>query len=65
LLCPMMLYWISRMWLLARRHEMHEDPVVFTMTDHRTYWLALIAGVALALATFWPFVLDMVPWLFD
>ena len=65
LLCPMMLYWISRMWLLARRHEMHEDPVVFALTDRRTYWLALIACIALGLATFWPFVHDQVPWLFE
>ena len=63
LLCPMMLYWISRMWLLARRHEMHEDPVVFTMTDRRTYWLALIACITLGLATFWPFVKAIAPWL--
>ncbi len=66
LLCPMMLYWISRMWLLARRHEMHEDPVVFTMKDRRTYWLALIACITLAIATFWPFVRSLMPpWLFD
>jgi 4-hydroxybenzoate polyprenyltransferase/phosphoserine phosphatase len=65
LLCPMMLYWISRMWLLARRHEMHEDPVVFTMTDRRTYWLALIASITLGFATFWPFVVDSLPWLFE
>ena len=65
LLCPMMLYWISRMWLLTRRHEMEEDPVVFTMTDRRTYWLALIACITLSLAPFWPFVRDRLPWLFD
>jgi 4-hydroxybenzoate polyprenyltransferase len=63
LLCPMMLYWISRMWLLARRHEMHEDPVVFTMTDERTYWLALIAMITLSFATFWPLIRDYIPWL--
>ena len=47
LLCPMMLYWISRLWLLARRGDMHDDPVVFTIRDQRTYWLALVAGCAL------------------
>lgn len=50
-LCPMMLYWISRLWLLTRRDRMHEDPVVFTIRDRRTYALALIALVALVVAT--------------
>ncbi|MEM7366164.1 MAG: UbiA family prenyltransferase, partial [Pseudomonadota bacterium] len=28
-ICPLLLYWISRMWLLAHRKEMNDDPVVF------------------------------------
>ncbi|MCP3999498.1 MAG: UbiA family prenyltransferase [Gammaproteobacteria bacterium] len=56
LLCPIMLYWISRMWLLTRRGEMHDDPVVFTIRDSRTYWLAFFACVSFLLATYWPFV---------
>lgn len=34
LLCPMLLYWISRMWMISHRGKMHDDPVVFTLTDH-------------------------------
>jgi len=30
---PILLYWISRMWVKAHRGEMHDDPVVFAMTD--------------------------------
>ncbi|MEP6510818.1 MAG: UbiA family prenyltransferase, partial [Dokdonella sp.] len=33
LLTPLLLYWISRVWLLARRGGMHDDPVVFALTD--------------------------------
>ena len=33
LLTPLLLYWISRVWLLARRGRMHDDPVVFALTD--------------------------------
>src|SRR6185369_9799030 len=33
LVCPLLLYWISRVWLLAHRGEMHDDPVVFAVTD--------------------------------
>ena len=50
-LCPMVLYWVSRLWLLARRNQMHEDPVVFTVTDWTTYVLAVTAIMALWVAT--------------
>ena len=56
LLCPMMLYWISRMWLLTRRGEMHDDPVVFTIRDRRTHFLAVLAACSLLVAVFWPIV---------
>ena len=47
LLCPLLLYWISRVWLMARRDEMHEDPVVFAMEDRRSHWLAVMAALVL------------------
>lgn len=33
LLCPMLLYWISRMWIVSHRGDMHDDPIVFAATD--------------------------------
>jgi hypothetical protein len=33
LLCPLLLYWVSRVWLIAYRGAMHDDPVVFALTD--------------------------------
>lgn len=33
LLCPVLLYWICRTWLLAHRGQMHDDPVVFAVKD--------------------------------
>lgn len=33
LLCPMLLYWVSRMWIVAHRGAMHDDPIVFAATD--------------------------------
>jgi 4-hydroxybenzoate polyprenyltransferase/phosphoserine phosphatase len=41
LACPLLLYWISRVWLLARRGELHEDPVVFAFTDRQSWVIAL------------------------
>jgi 4-hydroxybenzoate polyprenyltransferase len=43
LLCPLLLYWISRIWLLARRGQMYEDPVFFALKDWNSYWIGLIA----------------------
>lgn len=48
LLCPLLLYWISRVWMKAHRGLMHDDPVVFAVTDRVSQAiLALCAAVAL------------------
>jgi 4-hydroxybenzoate polyprenyltransferase len=49
LLCPLALYWVSRIWLLARRGTVDEDPVLFALRD-RPSWIvgALAAAVVLA-----------------
>lgn len=33
LLCPLVLFWISRVWLIVRRGALDEDPVVFALRD--------------------------------
>ncbi len=33
LLCPLLLFWIGRVWLLSHRRRMHDDPLVFALTD--------------------------------
>jgi hypothetical protein len=48
LICPVMLYWISRMWLLATRGSMHDDPVVFALRDRVSLFvLGLLAVIVL------------------
>jgi 4-hydroxybenzoate polyprenyltransferase len=49
LLCPIVLYISLRIWVLARRDEMNEDPVVFILSDWRSQ-LMVGAGAALVLA---------------
>lgn len=44
------LYWITRMWLLAYRGELHEDPVLFAINDRASYIIMLICAIALFLA---------------
>ena len=50
LLCPLMLYWITRIWMLTRRGQMHEDPVIFAIEDRRSHWLALAGLMVLWVA---------------
>ena len=38
LICPLLIYWLGRMTLLANRGAVDADPVVFAMRD-RTSWL--------------------------
>ncbi len=47
LLCPLLLYWIGRVWMLARRGEMHEDPVLFALRDRRSYAVATLMALIL------------------
>lgn len=44
-LCPLLLYWLSRLWLLARRGEVRTDPVLFALGDRAT-WVVGALGVA-------------------
>jgi 4-hydroxybenzoate polyprenyltransferase/phosphoserine phosphatase len=48
LVCPLLLYWIARIWLLAHRGQMHEDPTAFAFKD----WVSYVIG-GLTLAVMW------------
>ena len=47
LLCPCMLFWISRAWLLARRGQIEEDPILFTLKDKTNWLLGVLVGIIL------------------
>jgi 4-hydroxybenzoate polyprenyltransferase len=42
LICPVMLFWISRIWIVTSRGAMHDDPLVFALRDRVSL---LILGV--------------------
>ncbi|WP_230851244.1 UbiA family prenyltransferase, partial [Ralstonia solanacearum] len=48
LACPLLLYWISRTWIIAHRGQMHDDPIVFAIRDRVS-----LAVVALCGFVFW------------
>jgi 4-hydroxybenzoate polyprenyltransferase len=46
LMCPLILYWIGRVWLRCHRGQMIKDPVVFALTD-RVSFVVLALGLGL------------------
>ena len=51
LLCPLFLYWITRLWVKANRGEVPQDPVVFALTDRTSYVAGVLAALVLYAAT--------------
>ena len=55
MLCPLFTYWMSRVWMIAYRGRMNQDPVVFALKDKVSYLVGLCAGVVMFAATLpWP-----------
>jgi hypothetical protein len=50
LICPILLFWISRTWLLAGRGLAHDDPLVATVRDPVSYLLGGLVALVLYLA---------------
>ena len=50
LVCPILLFWVSRTWLLAARGRAHDDPLVATMRDPVSYLLGALVALVLYLA---------------
>jgi 4-hydroxybenzoate polyprenyltransferase len=50
--CPLLLFWLSRVWLLAHRGQMHDDPIVFALRDRTSRWVGMAFILAFAVATF-------------
>ena len=48
MMVPILLYWVSRMWMQAQRGNMHDDPVVFAVRDPVSLVCGLLFGLTLA-----------------
>ena len=44
LACPVLLFWVSRVWLLTHRGHMHDDPIVFAMKDRVSLFVGALFG---------------------
>jgi 4-hydroxybenzoate polyprenyltransferase len=49
--CPILLFWISRIWLIAHRGQMTDDPIVFALRDWVSHFLGLLMLLVLWLAS--------------
>ena len=47
LICPLLLYMITRIWLLAARGKIEEDPIVFALKDHVSQIVTLVCAILL------------------
>jgi 4-hydroxybenzoate polyprenyltransferase/phosphoserine phosphatase len=50
LVCPLVLYWSMRTWLVAQRGEMPDDPIAFALRDPASYVVGALAALLLVLA---------------
>lgn len=50
LACPLLLFWITRVWMLTHRGLMHDDPVVFAIRDRISLLVGLFFGLVFWLA---------------
>jgi 4-hydroxybenzoate polyprenyltransferase len=51
LMCPIVFYWLARIWMLAGRGELADDPVLFALQDAGSYLAAACAVIVLIGAT--------------
>jgi 4-hydroxybenzoate polyprenyltransferase len=51
MVCLTLLYWISRIWFLAHRGQMPDDPVLFALKDGISQLVGLATGAFVLLAT--------------
>ncbi len=53
LICPLLIYWNSRMWFMADRGFVHDDPLVFAAKDKISWAVAAMIAVLVLLAISW------------
>jgi 4-hydroxybenzoate polyprenyltransferase len=64
LLCPLLLYWTTRIWIIACRGKMDVDPIVFALRDRVSYFVGMLAALVLVLGAYGPVLLaDKTAWL--
>lgn len=47
---PVLFYWLMRMWMVANRGKMTDDPIIYAMRDKTTYVAMIIIVIIMLLA---------------
>lgn len=50
LVCPILLFWITRIWMLTHRGQMHSDPVIFAIRDRVSLISLVLIGLFFGVA---------------
>ena len=50
LIVPALLYWIGRVWIIAHRGKMDEDPIVFALHDKLSYAILVFIAIGVFMA---------------
>lgn len=58
LLCPLLFYWISRLWVLTFRGVLKEDPILFAVRDRVSYAVSIAMALVVGVAAFVRIPLD-------
>ena len=54
LICPLVLYWINKLWLNSARRQINDDPVIWAFSNRVSRGIALLSVVLLLLARWLP-----------
>lgn len=49
-LFPLLTYWLGRLWILANRGEVNEDPLIFAIKDRTSLMVVAVAALILIVA---------------
>jgi 4-hydroxybenzoate polyprenyltransferase len=49
-LCPLAMYWVTRLWFTAHRGRLNDDPIVAAATDPASYAVAVLGAFVLMAA---------------
>lgn len=48
--CPILIYWVSRAWLITHRGDMNDDPIVFAIKDKPSWIVGALFALVFILA---------------
>jgi 4-hydroxybenzoate polyprenyltransferase/phosphoserine phosphatase len=52
-ICPLLLYWVLRVWFLAKRGELEGDPVAFAIRDRNSLLTCAVTALLFSIASRW------------